>query len=263
MQNQDLRESQRAHFNSIATRYQLARRDANHLLLKNLMWTHALRAIDRFRDRKIDVLEPMCGFADGKAIIERHLCANIRYSGYDYSDRVIELLKQQQPTVNCWTADATTYDPPEGKFDIVILIGGLHHVPNYATLVVEKTARALKPGGVFINLEPTSGNIAARKVREAIYKRNSLFDEDTERAFGCRELFAMFEKPGLKPLRITYPGLLSYVLYYNPDAFPGLNLGGKSAVRCAFAIDKPFLESVIGRVFSFATLSVWERPVTA
>src|SRR5262245_41099154 len=257
---EDLRERQRIHFNSIASRYQAARRNANYLLLKDLIWTHALRGINRFQDRHIDVLEPMCGFADGKVIIERHLCSKISYCGYDYSDRVIELLKQQHPGINCFTADAAAYDPPEEKFDVVILLGGLHHVPAYAALVVEKTARALKPGGMFINLEPTSGNVAFRKLREAIYRRNTLFDESSERGFDCRELLAMFEKCGLKPLRITYPGLLSYILYYNPDAFPSLNVGGERAVRWAFAIDRPFLDRAIARFLSFATLSVWERP---
>ncbi|MFC5508374.1 class I SAM-dependent methyltransferase [Bosea massiliensis] len=263
MADQDLRERQREHFNSIAGRYQAARRNANHLLLKDLMWAHALRGMDRFRGQKVEVLEPLCGFADGKSIIERYLCDNVEYSGYDYSEKVIELLKDQHPQINCWTADATKFDPLPGHYDIVILLGGLHHVPDYAALVVEKSARALKPGGIFINLEPTSGNVVSRKIREAIYRRNSLFDERTERDFGCGELFAMFENAGLRRLRITHPGLLSYVLYYNPDAFPRLNLGGLGAVRRAFSVDKPFLESAIGRFFSFATLSVWERPLQA
>jgi len=260
MNEPDLRERQREHFNSIAGQYQAARRNANHLLLKDLMWAHALRGIDRFDDRRISVLEPMCGFGDGKAILAKHLTANFDYSGYDYSDKVIELLKAQKPDLNCWAADATTFEPEPARYDIVILLGGLHHVPAFATAVVEKTARALKPGGLFINLEPTSGNIVSTKMREAIYRRNALFDEGTERGFAVGELFGMFEKAGLKPLRMTYPGLLSYVLYYNPDAFPSLNLGGVTAVRWAFALDQPFLRNGLGRFFSFATLSIWERP---
>ena len=59
---------------------------------------------------------------------------------------------------------------------------------------------------------------------------------------------------------MAWPGLASYVLYYNPDAFPSLNLGGERAVRTAFALDRPFFRTPIGRFFSFATLSLWRRP---
>jgi SAM-dependent methyltransferase len=256
----DLRERQRIHFNSIADRYKSARKHSNHLLLKQLMWARALDGIDQFQGKQIKVIEPMCGFGDGKAILENYLKADVVYSGYDYSDNVIETFLKEDPEVNCWKADATIYDPPAAQYDVVILLGGLHHVPEHAEAVVARTAKALRPGGIYINLEPTSGNAVFRKVREAIYKRNSLFDDATERAFECKALLSMFGNAGLTPIKIMFPGLLSYVLYYNPDAFPRLNLGGDRLVRAAFKIDSPFLENVIGRCFSFATLSIWEQP---
>ena len=256
----NLIDRQREHFNSIAERYKTARKGTNHVLLKQLMWTHALGNIDRFRGRHIDVVEPMCGFGDAKALVETYLSPDVAYSGYDYSDKVIDLLRQEKPDINCWQADATTYELPAAKYDVVAILGGLHHVPDHATNVVAQAAKALKPGGIFISLEPTFGNSLFRKVRETIYERNTLFDAMTERTFDVRELFGMFESTGLKPVKILHPGLLSYVLYYNPDAFPFLNLGGPAFVRAAFGIDKPFFESAIGRRLSFATLSIWERP---
>ena len=116
-------------------------------------------------------------------------------------------------------------------YDIIILIAGLHHVPFHAPESVRRLVTALKPGGFFISLEPTSGNIIARKAREYIYKKNSLFDAETERDFSVNELCRMFEIAGLEKTYISFPGLLSYVLYYNPDAFPALNCGG-ACVPC-------------------------------
>ncbi len=121
-------------------------------------------------------------------------------------------------------------------------------------------AASLRPGGLLINLEPTHGNPLARMVRERIYRRNQLFDAETERAFSVEELDAMFVSAGLELAYRTYPGLLGYVLYYNPDAFPGLNLAGTRAVNMLFALERPLMATRIGRWLSFATLAVWRSP---
>jgi hypothetical protein len=126
--------------------------------------------------------------------------------------------------------------------------------------VVRNLAPGLRPGGLFINLEPTHGNPVTKAVRDRIYRRNALFDERTERAFGVGELYAMFRGAGLELVEAQHPGLLSYVLYYNPDAFPNLNLGGERCVRAAFALDRPFLRTFVGRRLSFATLTLWRKP---
>jgi SAM-dependent methyltransferase len=140
-----------------------------------------------------------------------------------------------------------------------MLLGGLHHVPDAAPKVVRRLARALKANGILISFEPTFGNPLTRKVRERIYARNSLFDATTERSFAVEELLRMFDEAGLEPVDILFPGLLSYVLYYNPDAFPRLNVGGPRMVRLTFALDRLLFRSTLGRWLSFATLSIWRR----
>jgi SAM-dependent methyltransferase len=255
----DLVERQRQHFNSIAGRYQTGRKDENHLYLKKLMWGDALAPVTRFRGRHVDVLEPMCGFCDGLGIIKSYITDDVSYSGYDYSDTVIASVGKSEPALNIWQADATTYHPPTGAFDIIILIGSLHHTPNNAAEIIANCSRGLRPNGIFISFEATDGNILFRRAREAIYRRNTFFDEATERAFRAADLIAMFRAANLRPLSISYPGLLSYVLYYNPDAFPFLNIGGRRLVKAIYSFDKLFYKTPIGCFFSFATLSIWER----
>ena len=253
-------EQQREHFNSVAERYRTARKHENHLLLKSLIWEQFL---NRHRELKKDgliVLEAMCGFADGKSIIETTLGIRTQYEGFDYSDEVLETLKEEQPELKVFHADAGTVELEEGKYEVIILLGGLHHVPHMAKEVVARLVKAIKPGGYFINLEPTNGNPLFKAIRERIYAKNSLFDEETERAFEVSELMDFFESSNMTAVDITYPGLSSYVLYYNPDAFPSLNLGGKKMVKSLFAIDKLFLRNTLGRWFSFATLSLWQKP---
>jgi SAM-dependent methyltransferase len=259
-QKDQLLERQREHFNAIADRYHTGRQTPNHLHLKDRMWNDVFRGIQDFRDRPIDMLEPMCGFCDGLDIVSRYLTPNITYQGYDYSDSVIETARLERPGINIWQADATKHLPPKNSFDLIIIIGGLHHTPLAASSIVSNLVPALRPGGLFINFEPTHGNLLFKKIREQIYRKNSLFDEQTERAFAVSDLVGMFDDAGLKLRKILYPGLLSYVLYYNPDAFPFLNMGGSRLVAASYAFDKMFYGNAIGRTFSFATLSIWNKP---
>ena len=251
---------QREHFNEVADRYHNARQGANHLLLKSLIWSNFLGRHPELKKDGLNVLEAMCGFADGKKILETTLGVKTNYSGFDYSDEVLETLKKDQPELKVFHADDGVVELEE-EYDLIILLGGLHHVPHIASDVVKRLSKAIKPGGYFINLEPTSGNPLFSWIRERIYNRNSLFDEQTERAFKVGELLGFFADAGLKEVDVTYPGLSSYVLYYNPDAFPFLNLGGAGMVKATFNLDRAFMRSSIGRMFSFATLSLWQKPV--
>lgn len=252
-------ERQKQHFNDIAGVYYAARRSENHLLIKDLMWHGFLSGKSCLKHEGASVLEPMCGFADGKEILEKHLGISVVYSGTDYSDTVVDQLRQSHPHLDVRQQDVTQF-VADRQYDIVIVLGGLHHVPDSAPDVVRRLAGAIKPGGHFINLEPTSGNWIFKRAREIIYRRNPLFDAQTERAFGVRELFNMFEAAGLSRVEVMYPGLLAYVLYYNPDAFPFLNTGGPRTVRAIYAVDHRFYRTLIGRWLSFATLSLWRKP---
>jgi len=252
-------ERQRKHFNAIAERYRQARSHPNHLRLKDLIWASTLDAAPTPRARPLKVLEPMCGYAEGYDIVAKYLSDDISYSGFDYSSTVTDYLQAQHPDRDILCADATRFESDD-VWDVIILIGGLHHVPAYAADVVDRLAKCLAPGGIFINLEPTSGNPLFRWVRERIYQSNTLFDEETERAFEVSELAALFSANGLEPVDQLYPGLLAYVLYYNPDAFPHLNVGTPSLVSFLVNLEKWSWRTALARWFSFATLSLWQKP---
>jgi len=252
-------ERQRAHFNTIADRYREARQHENHLYFKRLLWS------DFFRDKRylatpgMSVLEPMCGYGDGKALLEEHLGVPIDYEGFDYSDEVVAHLRAHEPGLRVYQQDVTTYRPAR-QHDVVIVIGALHHVPDQAGEVIATLAGAVRPGGYFINYEPTQNNWLFRAVRRAIYRRNRLFDAETERAFDLEPLNRMFRSAGLEVVDQIYPGLAGFVLYYNPDAFPWLNVGGTRLVRWLFAVDRLFFRNWVGRRFSFATVTLLQRP---
>jgi len=254
----DRTEQQREHFNKVAETYHHARQDHNHLLLKELMWAEFFRDKNELKHGSLRVLEAMCGFADGKEILEHHLGVPVHYQGFDYSDTVVATLREKRPEIEVWQANVEKFES-DTTYDLVLLIGGLHHVPHVASGVVRRLAACLRPGGWFINFEPTNGNRLFQRIRERIYKRNALFDERTERAFPVDEFLSMFTNSGLTPVDVMYPGLLSYVLYYNPDAFPWLNAGGERLVKATFALDRWLLRTRVGRALSFATLGMWRK----
>jgi SAM-dependent methyltransferase len=254
----DDRQQQRDHFEAVSERYFSARQHENHLLLKKLMWDEFLRDKPSILHDGADVLEAMCGYSEGKAILENRFSARFNYSGFDYSRPLVEKARERHPGARIFVADATQLEE-HGTCDLLVLIGGLHHVYRHTDDVLARLHRAIRPGGHFINLEPTHNNFAFRAIRERIYRRNSLFDADTERAYELTDLNAAYRRAGFAVVDQMYPGLLSYVLYYNPDAFPGLNLGGERCVRAAFALDRPFFRSPPGRYFSFATLSLLRK----
>jgi len=252
-------EQQRAHFNAIATRYEAGRQDANHRRIKSLVWQAAARHLAPLAGRRITMLEPMCGYAEGMAIARDELGLDCAYYGFDYSDVIVGELARRLGEGNVWQADATSFRPAAAAYDLVLLVGGLHHVPDHAAQVVRNMAGALRPGGFFVNFEPTYGNPLFRWVRQAIYRRNPIFDEATERDFSVPELKALFTAAGLEEVKVFFPGLLAYTLYYNPYAFPLLNRGGTKWVDRCFALDRLVMNAWLGRVLSFATLSIWRK----
>ncbi len=249
-------EQQREHFENISEKYYNARKSSNHLYLKELMWNFFFKDKTSLKDKKPSVLEPMCGYSEGKSILERNIGVLESYEGFDYSSVLIEKVKKTNKDLNVYVQDISTFNSKK-KFDIIIIIGGLHHVPFICETVVQRLKNNLAEQGVFIVLEPTHDNIVFRKIRERIYNKNTLFDQETEKAFELKELNNLFLNNGYKLIDQIYPGLLSYILFYNPDAFPFLNIGGKTLVKLLFKMDSLFFRNYLGRKLSFATLSMF------
>lgn len=250
-------EQQRIHFDNIAKTYFKARQNKNHLHFKKLIWS------DFFKDfhwdrKKTLVLEPMCGYSEGRKILSENLDTEIVYEGFDYSQPLIDEVKNQNSQINIYKQDVTKFKPKK-EYDIIIIIGGLHHVYGFTDEILKSLNKALKNDGYLIVLEPTQNNPLLKLVRDRIYKKNEIFDSETEKAFDLVNLNRSFDKAGLKIVKQTYPGLLGYILYYNPDAFPFLNLGGRFAVDLIYNIEKYFYKNFVGKCWSFATMTLLKK----
>ena len=256
----DLVERQRRHFDGVAERYVAARRTPNHLLLKELIWSEFLSDKRYLAQQCPRVLELMCGLGEGYSILRQHAYSgDFDYLGIDYSQPMIDAAREYHPGLSFERGDVTAFEPLPGQNDLIVLIGGLHHVHAQCALVISRLSAALRPGGFFLSFEPTHDCWMTRRVRERIYKKNALFDAESERGFEMHELESLFSSHGFRCVDQVYAGLLAYVLYYNPDAFPRLNLGAARMVRAAFRFDRLFWRGWLGRKLSFATIGLWQK----
>lgn len=253
----NLVEQQREHFDSIADKYFSARQNKNHLRFKRLIWQKFFKDFE-WKKKETLVLEPMCGYSEGRKILSENLNTNIIYEGFDYSQPLIDEVKKKEPQLNVYKQDITKFKPKK-KYNIIIIIGGLHHVYRHTDLVLKTLKNSLKEGGYFIALEPTQNNIFFKIIRDKIYSKNDLFDSETEKAYDLKTLNNHFEKNGFEIEKQIYPGLLGYILYYNPDAFPVLNKGSERLVNMVFALENFFYTNFIGKFFSFATMSLLKK----
>jgi ubiquinone/menaquinone biosynthesis C-methylase UbiE len=251
---------QQDHFNKIAHKYHEARNNPRSELLKKNIWEVAFRNKHLWNlTEPVKVLEAMCGSADGYKILQNNLGLEFEYHGFDYSEEMIHYAQQTYPFLSFSIQDATTYISEE-MYDLIILIGGLHHVYSAVDKVIYNLSRVLKNGGIFINFEPTNNNYLFKKIRSLIYKNNALFDDLTEKAFETSELHRVFLNHGLKISDTLHPGLLAYILWYNPDAFPFLNHGSLKFVSWLSALEDKFLwRTRLAYYMSFATLTVYRK----
>jgi len=191
-------ERQREHFESISDLYFESRQSKTHLLLKHLMWDGFLGRHPELKQPGMRVLEPMCGYAEGKRIVETYITKDIDYTGFDYSQPLVNRVREVDPSINITHGDVLSYElrEGEGSFDLMVIIGGLHHVFSRAADALERLSITLKPGGHFINFEPTHNCFITRRVRERIYANNAVFDEQTEEGFELVDYNRLFDEAG-------------------------------------------------------------------
>ncbi|MBT3581448.1 methyltransferase domain-containing protein [bacterium] len=252
-------EKQKEHFESIADTYHKMRQEKKHLLLKSLMWANFFDKKKHIFNRKISALEPMCGYSEGKKILESYSGADIDYyEAFDFSEKMVSFAKSNYPNSNIYLQDITKFQSNK-KFDVIILISSLHHVYRHTQDVLKRLNSSLKDGGFFINCEPTHNFFLTQKIREKIYKEHNFFDDNTEQGYWLDELNKMYKNAGFEIVDQFYPGLLSYILYYNPDAFPKLNKGWDFTVKFLFNLDRCFMRNFIGKKLSFFTISLLRK----
>jgi SAM-dependent methyltransferase len=101
-----------------------------------------------------DVAEIMCGVGQATQYL-RSAFPTARCHGYDISRSACEEYARitGRPATAC---DIVAEPLPENRFDVIVVGGGLHHVAADLDKIVTNLHAALKPGGVFVMMEPNA-----------------------------------------------------------------------------------------------------------
>jgi len=123
-------------------------------------WTNVDR--DTF-DRWLPIVPPGAlvldvGCAQGRSALP-FIRRGMHVIGYDISNALVEIAQKRSLSYShtkkspyFFVGDASNFSFSDASFDVVVLHGVLHHLPNPAS-VCKEIARVLKPGGIFFGLE--------------------------------------------------------------------------------------------------------------
>jgi len=137
--------------------------------------------------------------------------------GFDISKMACNAYKKNTGS-DAYVLDLTIGDYPyDIKFDVAIIIGGLHHCIVNLQGTFETIEKLLKPNGYLLMVEPNS-NCILELVRKIWYKYDGYFESNTERALDHHKLFSNYGK-NFKLLDIKYQGGPAYFIIYNSLVF--------------------------------------------
>jgi SAM-dependent methyltransferase len=138
--------------------------------------------------------------------------------GVDVSSGLLEVARRDLPGERFIfvQGDATMLPLKDGVADNVIMLGGIHHVPDRVGLF-KQIRRILKPGGNFYFREPVDDFVLWRAIRKVVYRISSALDHTTERPLRRGETENAFAQAGLD-LQVwrTY-GFFGFCLFMNSD----------------------------------------------
>ena len=119
----------------------------------------------------------------------------INYTGVDYSENLIKYaIKHNSDTgVKFECLNVNDFDT-ELKFDVVLMIGVLHHMPKPEN-VIKSLSKLLAPEGIIVVNEPQAGNPLIGLLRKIRKKIDDNYSTD-QVEFTEDEIYSMFEKCG-------------------------------------------------------------------
>jgi ubiquinone/menaquinone biosynthesis C-methylase UbiE len=230
---------QREHYDTIAGVY-----------LTNLTYPHT-REYMAYLDRAVldltagqsmgTVAEICCGAGEAFHLLSNSARLGV---GVDVSPSMLEAARRGVPDDTRLFAqgDATKLPLKDGQFDMVMMLGGIHHVNDRARLF-DEIRRILKPRGVFVWREPLDDFVLWRALRAAIYRSSSTLQVDTERPLRFAETSAQLAAAGLTLEVWRTIGFLGYCFLMNSDVLAVNRVwqyvpGAAALTRAAAKIDE-------------------------
>jgi 2-polyprenyl-3-methyl-5-hydroxy-6-metoxy-1,4-benzoquinol methylase len=174
-----------------------------HRIARQQRLTQTLR--DLPATAQTTILEVGCG----AGFAARYLRGRYRsYYGIDHSEKLIEyaVAANQDPRVAFRAINVKDLSG-EKRFDIILMIGVLHHLDEPQGML-RKLRRNLNPGGWIVANEPQPTNPIIRAMRAARKHVDPGYSLD-QREFTAGELTRMFSRAGLTEVAVAPQGYIS------------------------------------------------------
>lgn len=151
------------------------------------------------------ILEVGCGAGFSVKYLDKPYAT---YIGVDYSQGLIDYANQynSSPKAQFICANIKEYQPEE-KFDVIIMIGVLHHFDDMLGILAHIVS-FLKPGGVLVANEPQSSNPFIQGLRKLRIKLDKSYSDDQVQLLP-KDLISLYESVGLEKVQVFGQGYFS------------------------------------------------------
>jgi len=152
-----------------------------------------------------DLLEIGCGGGYAAGYLRGRY---LSYHGIDHSSKLVDLAEATNggPGISFETADATKFSI-DRRFDVIFMIGVLHHLPEPAA-TLRHLKGLLKTDGCIVVNEPQNGNPLIQLARGVRKMTDSHYSDD-QSVYSGAGLRSVFSDAGCELLNLVPQGLLS------------------------------------------------------
>jgi len=141
---------------------------------------------------------------------------NAKFTGFDISSKACEEYKNKLG-FPAYEVDLTRPYESDLKFDVAVVIGGLHHCISDLETTINNIANLIKKDGHFLMMEPNSCYVL-EPIRKLWYKTDKYFEADTERALD-HDVILKIARKNFKLVDVKYCGGIAYFLIFNSLVF--------------------------------------------
>jgi SAM-dependent methyltransferase len=198
------------------------------------------------------VLEAMCGGGQTAGYLHER---NAHVTGLDISAQQTRSFSRRNPEASVLCSSILASGIADESFDVVSIVGGIHHMPPHVDECLREIHRILKPGGYLCFMEPHSESIA-EGFRRFWYKHDPLFAKN-EAAINIgelhREFQGQFAMAGEK-----YMGNFGYLFVLNSMVFRIPVRLKKFYSPLMLGLEK-VLNRVLGKPFSCFVVGQWQK----
>ncbi len=205
---------QRTHYERIHDAYETHYYDATSMAFRNrFVYDVMFRGLDL---NGMDVADLAAGSGHNSLAVQERF-PSARVAGFDISRSACDSYRRNVGA-KAFEVDLTAENRDLPKFDVAMIVGGLHHCVSNLPGTFRTIDALLKPLGVLLMYEPNE-RYALEAVRRFWYRHDRYFDAATEHALDHDEIARIAEEDSFLPLDCIYAGGPAYFLIYNSLIF--------------------------------------------